>query len=271
MTTKNNPGGAAAGADENAPDQGLSSASVPQPDANVRDASVTPVTPKTAAERAREYRKRKRDAMTEALVTPATVTPVTPDVTIQPVTPAAGMTKGERDELIKITRERGRVAKARVEAVKAELLADVEAKLSAEFKMRDEAWRDGVEVVERAVQEVNAQIARELDERGTPKEFRSELSVFWYSRGRNADPARRAELRKLAAARIDAIGKQAKLTIDAEVADTVANLLAGGLTSESAGEYLAKMPDPRELMPPIELGDLEAEVKANRNRRAVGW
>jgi hypothetical protein len=31
------------------------------------------------------------------------------------------MTKGERDDLIKITRERGRVAKAQAEAIKAEL------------------------------------------------------------------------------------------------------------------------------------------------------
>jgi hypothetical protein len=264
VTPKNNPGVGDAGADENAPEQGLSPASVPQPE---RDASVTSVTPKTPAERSREYRKRQRDAVTEGFVTPATVTPVTPEIAITRVVPAKGIAKGERDELIKITRERGRVAKARVEAVKAELLADVEAKLSAKFSYRDEMWKEGIEAAEQAVADANAQIQRVCDERGVPKEFRSSVELGWSSRGSNSDPARRAELRKLATTRIDAIGKQAKLTIEAEIADTVANLLAGGLTSESAREYLAKMPDPRALMPPLEVADLEAEAKRSRSIR----
>jgi hypothetical protein len=89
--------------------------------AEPRDGSVTRVTPMTPAERAREYRKRKRDALVEALLTPSTVTPVTPDVTPVRIAPAVGMTKGEREELAKITRQRFRVAKAQAEAFKAEL------------------------------------------------------------------------------------------------------------------------------------------------------
>ena len=268
MTKKNGRPTWESGPAEEEPIKESSSASVPQPADNVRDASVTRATPKTDAERAREYRKRKRDALTEALVTPSTVTPVTPEVTLAPVIPAVGMTKSERDELVKITRERGRVAKARVEAVKAELLADVEAKLSAKFSYRDQMWSEGIKIAEQAVDEANAQIARVCDERGVPAEFRPSVDLAWSSRGQNTDPQRRAELRKLAAARIDAIGKQARLTVEAEVADTVANLLAGGLTSESAREYLARMPDPRSLMPPIDVADLEAERRANRK---IGW
>lgn len=232
--------------------------------AEQRDAAVTPVTPKTPAERSRAYRKRQRDAVTEALVTPASVTPVTPDITPHPVMPAVGLTKSERDDLIKITRERGRVSKARVEAVKAELAADVEKKLSEEFKARDEMWRDGIEIAEHAVKEANAQIQRVCEERGVPAEFRPSVDLAWSSRGRNVDPARRAELRKLAAARVDAIAKQAKLTIDAEIAETVTNLYVGGLTSEAAREHLAKMPDPRSLMPPLEVAELEAEYTGRR-------
>jgi hypothetical protein len=47
-------------------------------------------------------------------------------------------------------------------------------------------------------------------------------------------------------------------------------LLAGGLTSAAAQEYLAKMPDPRSLMPPIEVADLEAEAKRDRQSRSLG-
>jgi hypothetical protein len=243
QAASNTPSPATGFADNSKPDQ--------------RDAAVTRVTPKTPAERAREYRKRKRDTLTEALVTPATVTPVTPDVTINPVVPAVGLSKSERDDLVRITRERGRVAKAQVEAVKAELVADVEKKLSEEFSYRDEMWAEGIKIAEQAVADANAEIARVCDERGVPKEFQPSVDLMWASRGRNSDPRRRAELRKLADARIDAIGKQAKLQIDGQIAEIVADLLAGGLTSEAARKHLAKMPDPRALMPPLEVADLK--------------
>lgn len=80
--------------------------------------------------------------------------------------------------------------------------------------------------------------------------------MSWYSRGRNADPARRSELRKLGIARIDQLGKAAKLTIEAQEADTLAALYAGGLTSDAARQFLDQMPDPRTLMPTIELAEL---------------
>jgi hypothetical protein len=160
-----------------------------------RDAAVTRKTP---AERSREYRKRKRDAVTEALVTPETVTPVTPDVRIKSVAPAVGITKGERDELVKITRERGRVP------------------------------------------------------RRASRPSRPNSSPTW-----RGNSQRRAELRKFADAGIDAIAKQARLTIDAQVADTVADLLAGSLTSEAAREHLSKMPEPRSLMSPLEVAGLK--------------
>jgi hypothetical protein len=189
-------------------------------------------------------------------VTPATVTPVTPDVTIQPVVPATGMTKGERDELAKITRARGRVAKQRVDAVKAELLADIEKKLSEEFKREDRMWKDAVKIAEQAADDANAHIQRVCEERGIPADFRPSIGLGWRSRGSNIDPARRAELRKLAVARVDHVAKSAKLEIDAQQADTEAALYAGGLTSDAAREFLNSMPDPRSLMPTIELSEL---------------
>lgn len=133
----------------------------------------------------------------------------------------------------------------------------MEKKLSEEFSYRDEMWREGIKVAEQAVADANAQIARICDERGVPAEFRPSVDLLWSSRGRNTDPRRRAELRKLADARIDAIGKQAKLTIDAQVAEIAADLITGGLTSEAARAHLAKMPDPRTLMPPLEVADLK--------------
>jgi hypothetical protein len=248
---------ASGAADEKAPDEGLSSGSVPQPADDVRDAAVTRVTPKTPAERAREYRKRKRDALTAVLVTPAAVTPVTADVTISPVVPAKDMTKGDRDELAKIARQRARLAKSEVETVKAELLADVEAKLAAQFEADDEMWREANEIADRAEAEANAVIAQRCDEAGIPPQFRPKRRSLWYPRGENLDPSRRAELRKLAHARLDHIAKSAKLKIEAQEADVLTGLYAGGLTSDAAREFLNTMPDPRSLMPTVELSELE--------------
>ena len=78
-----------------------------------RDAAVTRVTPKTPAERSREYRKRQRDAATAALVTPATVTP---ELVVPPIVPATDLGKGEREDLAKLARQWRRLSKQRVDA-----------------------------------------------------------------------------------------------------------------------------------------------------------
>ena len=151
--------------------------------------------------------------------------------------------------MAKITKARGRVARQRVEAVKAELAADVEAKLSAKFSADDEMWREANRIADQAEREANAVIAQRCDALGIPADFRPKRRSYWQPRGDNMDPSRRAELRKLASSRLDQIAKSAKLEIDAQEAETLAALYAGGLTSDAAREFLANMPDPRSLMP----------------------
>jgi hypothetical protein len=215
-----------------------------------RDAAVTRVTPKTPAERARKYRKRKRDAVIEALVTPQTVTPATPDLVVPPIVPASGLSKGEREDLAKLARQWGRLSKQRVDVVKAEMLADAEARLSEDFSAYDEAWADATSVVEQKIRELDGLIDQVCEERGTPKQFRPGGIRWWFmGRGENTSASRRAELRKLAAARLDQAAKAAKLEIDAKEVATVTNLYVGGLTSDAARGFLANMPDPRSLMP----------------------
>jgi hypothetical protein len=126
-------------------------------------------------------------------------------------------------------------------------------------------WKDAMAIAQQAVVDANDQIARVSDERGVPKEFRPRVDLAWTARGINSDPARRAELRKLAVARVDAIGKQAKLTIDAQVGDTVADLLAGALTSEAAVAHLRTMADPRRLMPQLEVAELQQAYERRRS------
>jgi hypothetical protein len=214
----------------------------------------------TAVDQAQE-RKRARDQITEDNLTPAKATPFTSDIEIRPVRPAHGLQKSDRDNLIKITKARAKVAKSKVAAATAELRADMEKKLSGQFDYEDAMWKEARDIAQQAVCDANEQIARVSDERGVPKEFRPSFSLGWLSRGMNASSSRRAELRKLGEARIKTYSANAVMQIDAQVATVEADVLAGGL-SGTAREYLRSMEDPRQLLPTIEVAQLEQEYYA---------
>ena len=169
------------------------------------------------------------------------------------------MTNKEREELIKLVNRRGRVAKAGVDQRKAELLANVEAQLTAIYKPADHPiWKEACEAVDLAVDQANAKIAEICEGLGIREEFRPGVSVGWYRRGENAAAARRTELRRLAERRLDADAKKAKVGIEASVVELVTTLVTGGLESAEAKNFLELMPTPEGLMPPIEIGELES-------------
>lgn len=177
------------------------------------------------------------------------------------------MTKGERSELASVVKRNERVAKTAVAQREAELRADVEAQLSAVFEAGDEAWAHVTSEAERVVRQADAEVARICRERGVRPEFRPQLHLAWYSRGVNAEASRRAELRKLAYARIEAAGRAAKTAIEVRATEVLTALVAGGLESDQAREFLASIPTAEALMPPIstdELKALEASLPTSR-------
>ncbi len=170
------------------------------------------------------------------------------------------MSRSERADLARLVRARARVAKAGVAQREAELLADVEAQLSAVYRFDDDAWADIAKAAQAAVAEADQQIADLCRQRGIPERFRPGLSIGWYGRGENAVAARRTELRKLAQARIAAAGKRARAQIEARAVDVEGEIVAAGLTTTAARAFLASIPQPAELMPTLAVGDLEAEL-----------
>jgi hypothetical protein len=171
------------------------------------------------------------------------------------------MTRSDREELAKVVRLRAKVAKADTARRKAELLADVEAKLSALYQFEDEAWAEITKEAEQLVQEADARIAEICRQRGVPENFRPGLHLSWYGRGENASSQRRAELRKLAERQIDAAVANAKLVIDAKQAEVLTALIAGGLHSEEAHAFLESMPTAEQLMSPLVVGELQKLLK----------
>ncbi len=168
------------------------------------------------------------------------------------------MTKAERVELAKLARMRAKVARTEVDQRAAELRADVERQLSATYQFGDEAWRDVTAAAQAAVAAADEQVAAKCRELGIPDEFRPRLTVQWYRRGENAAADRRAELRKTANAHIEAQAKAAKTTIEARSLDVQTELMAGGLTSGAARQFLAAMPTPAALMPTFDVVELRS-------------
>jgi hypothetical protein len=172
------------------------------------------------------------------------------------------ITKAERTDLASIVKMRARVARAQVEQREAELLADVEEQLSTIYKVDDAAWAEITAEANRTVALADQEIARICRERGVREEFRPGLRVIFYGRGENAAAGRRAELRKLAQARIAAAGRKAKTAIQAGSVDVLTKLYATGLESDQARAFLASIPTAEQLMPPVVVAELEGTHQA---------
>lgn len=179
------------------------------------------------------------------------------------------MTKSERDELAKILKARARLANRVVEQRAAELLANAERQLAAEYKITDNAWRELTTTAQQAVREADAEIARRCRVLGIPEEFRPGLALSWYRRGENADKDRRAELRRVALTRIDAMAKSARVTIETTALDGLTQLAAGALESAEARKFLASMPTVEVLMPALDVSTLGPLALPSRDQEDV--
>jgi hypothetical protein len=170
--------------------------------------------------------------------------------------PQPNMTKGEREELVKLVKARTRVAGRVVDQRAAELLADVERQLATEYKVTDAAWSDLTAAAARAVQEADRGLAERCRALGIPEECRPRLSFSWFERGQNLFKDRRDELRRVAVIRIEALAEAARVEIEQKALDGLTLLIAGGLESSEAKAMLTAIPTPEALMPKIDLASL---------------
>lgn len=168
------------------------------------------------------------------------------------------MTRHDRDDLARVAKLRAKVAKSTVAQRQAELLADVEAKLSAVYGRDDAAWADVTAVAQEAVSKADAIVAQRCRELGIPEEFRPGLALQWYRRGENAVSERRQELRKKAQTAIAASAQAAKLAIETRESEVLTELVAGGLETEQAKAFLESIPTAAALMPAMTVAELEA-------------
>jgi hypothetical protein len=166
------------------------------------------------------------------------------------------MTKADRANLERLARKRAKVATSMIgERVKA-LRRDVEDQLVAEYKFDDEVWADITRRAQAEIAKANAQIAAVCRQLGVPEHLGPSLGLSWAGRGENALAGRRAELRKLAYARIDAGAESAKVSIQAELLKVETELIRDGLETAEAIRFVDSMPTVEQLLPPVAVGEL---------------
>jgi hypothetical protein len=175
------------------------------------------------------------------------------------------MTKGERDELAKLLRRREKLAMGDVDRAAAERLADFEQQMASIYAPTDdERWAELHARADAVVREADEAIAERCRELGIPERFRPRLGLNWHDRGENASAHRRSELRTVAKTRIDAMAKAAKVEVERQSVNVQTQIVASGLTTDEAREFLLAMPTPESL---VGAAPSVLEVEATTPRR----
>jgi len=168
------------------------------------------------------------------------------------------MTRSERQEIGQLIRKRERVMKAQVAERGAAMMAEFEKQCGAIYSFdEDETWAKAMQETEKAVEDANVVVAARCAELGIPKEFAPSIQVGWWDRGQNAVAQRRSELRRMAKTRITAIEKDAIVKIERLSLEAQTEVVANGLVSSAAKEFLERMPTLDVLMPSLDARELK--------------
>lgn len=178
----------------------------------------------------------------------------------------AEMTRADRETLIKIARQRERVAKSEAKERAARLLADFEQQLDTRYQYdQNEVWKAAAEIASKTVAEANGKIAAECQRLGIPTQFAPKLALAWSERGRNSVKDERAEMRRVAQREVDAIEKAARTLIERQSVQTQERIMVGGLTTDDARQFLEAMPSAEALMPSLTMDRVEALLIEGRS------
>ncbi len=177
------------------------------------------------------------------------------------------MTKGEREDLIRLVKQRERVAKTSAEQRSAAMLAEFEQQISAVHSFNsNDVWKAAVEAAIEAAKKANDRVVAEADKLGIPREFQPKLNFSWARRGENEYQERRTELRRLAKAEIDALEKVARVQIESQSVQAQTEIIANGLNSEAAITFLNTLPAIESMMPCLDVTQIQAKL-ADRARK----
>src|SRR6266567_4552592 len=172
------------------------------------------------------------------------------------------MTKGEREDLQRLIKQREKVLKSRARQRSAELIADFENQMGQEyFNDQDPVWAQVVAEAEREAKKAKAKIHARCRELGIPDQFAPSLGLHWQHRGYgNSLKQRRDELRTMAQTQVEAIERKAVTEIEFSCLHAQEQLALAGLTSDAAHAFISKLPSVEAMMPRLSVAELAGEA-----------
>lgn len=170
------------------------------------------------------------------------------------------MSARERSDLQQLARMNARVAKADVDALAAQRLAEFEEEAQASYSMQEMEVAHLVADVQAQVEAINEKLTAVLDEKGIHPSLRPRM-LAWYSAKHGLDRGDLGDLRRVAKAELDAATKRAKVEIDRQTARVCTEIVASSLTSDQAREILARVDAPESLVPALSLEKVQ-QIKA---------
>lgn len=174
------------------------------------------------------------------------------------MTNGKAMTAKEREALGQAVRLKMRVCKAEIDRRCAIQKANMEKELTGQFNAEDEDLAAILAEARAHIDRLQGEIFELCKARGVRRVFAPQLHASFSYRGENAIKDRRAELRKLGEANIDAKRKQAWQAVEAWGAQSQIDLIGDGLTTADARAFLEKLPSVDALLPPVTLADIDA-------------
>jgi hypothetical protein len=172
------------------------------------------------------------------------------------------MTKGEREDLQRLVRQREKVLKSAAKQRSTELLADFENQMGQEYAFdQDAVWEQAVKFADHEVSRMQKQIAARCKEMGIPERFAPSISLRWHHRGHdNLVADRRRELRLMAESRVEAIEAKAITEIELGCLEAQTQIAMAGLTSEAAKQFVSALPSIEALMPALSFAAIAGEA-----------
>ncbi|MDF1705033.1 MAG: hypothetical protein P1U38_09690 [Aeromicrobium sp.] len=170
------------------------------------------------------------------------------------------LTRGDANALVKIVNSRARLAAQRVDALKAQRIAEFEADALKQWDTTMLGIDDAVAAANAAIYEIEQQMQARLNELGVPNHARPRLSSLSLFPQQTADRQFRADIRRLVTAELDAASKAAKMQIEAAKLDTTEALVTRSLDSEAAKELVESLPSADSLLPAIDASALVSKA-----------
>ena len=176
--------------------------------------------------------------------------------------------RNETHDLSMIIKDRTKVLRAHAEEQAAACLADFESKMATVYTFdQDEVWQKAAEEARRVVAESQMIIAKRCKELGIPATFAPSISASWQGRGENMLSARRAELRRVAKASIEAMTKAAITKIEKQALDLRTQVVGMGLLSADAKMFLESLAPIEESMRALDFGEIERKLEREQQAR----